>query len=249
MEWRDSAIILSAKRHGESAVLLHVMTEAHGRHAGLVPGGASRRYRGIYQSGNQIACRWRARLATHLGTFSAEPVAARAAGLLDDPARLAAMSAACSVLDAVLLEREPHAAIYHGLVAFLDALGEPDRDMTDWGAAYVGWELGVLRELGFGLDLSACAATGATDDLCWVSPKTGRAVSAEAGAPYRDKLLRLPGFLINGEAADPATVLDGLKLTGHFLARHGLHRDDATLPAARDRLVAIFARTAPISGG
>jgi len=249
MEWRDSAIVLSAKRHGESAVLLHVMTEAHGRHAGLVPGGASRRMRGLYQPGNQIACKWRARLQTQLGTFSAELIAARAAALLDDPARLAALSAACSVLDAVLLEREPHAAIYHGLVAFLDALAEPARDVTDWGAAYIGWEVGVLRELGFGLDLSACAATGATEDLCWVSPKTGRAVSASAGEPYRDKLLRLPGFLLNGEKADAAALLDGLKLTGHFLAWHGLHRDGATLPAARDRLVAIFSKLTPISGG
>ncbi len=249
MEWRDSAIVLSARRHGENAILLHIMTEAHGRHAGLVPGGASRRARGLYQPGNQLACKWRARLQTHLGTLSAELVTARAADLLDDPARLAALSAACSVLDAVLLEREPHAAIYHGLVAFLDALGEPTRDFTDWGAAYVGWELGVLRELGFGLDLSACAATGTTEDLCWVSPKTGRAVSASAGEPYRDKLLRLPGFLVSGVAADKAALLDGLKLTGHFLARHGLHRDDATLPAARDRLVSTFAKMTAISGG
>ena len=249
MEWRDSAIVLSAKRHGESAILLHVMTEAHGRHAGLVPGGASRRMRGLYQPGNQIACKWRARLQTQLGTITAELVSARAAALLDDPARLAALSAACSVLDAVLLEREPHAAIYHGLVAFLDTLTEPAREVTDWGAAYIGWELGVLRELGFGLDLSACAATGATEDLCWVSPKTGRAVSASAGEPYRDKLLRLPGFLLNGEKADVAGLLDGLKLTGYFLAQHSLHRDDAVLPAARDRLIAIFSKLTPISGG
>ncbi len=249
MEWRDDAIVLSAKRHGESAVLVHVMTEAHGRHAGLVPGGASRRVRGVYQPGNQVACRWRARLAAHLGTMNAELVNARAAALLDDPARLAALSAACSVLDAVLLEREPHAAIYHGLVAFLDALAEPARDVTDWGAAYVGWELGVLRELGFGLDLSTCAATGTTVNLSWVSPKSGRAVSAAAGEPYRGKLLRLPDFLINGDGADKDALLDGLKLTGHFLARHGLHRDDAKLPAARDRLLATFAKLTPISGG
>jgi len=249
MEWREDAIVLSAKRHGENAILLHVMTEAHGRHAGLVPGGASRRSRGLYQPGNQIACKWRARLQTNLGTISAEMVAARAAALLDDPTRLAALSAACAVLDSVLLEREPHAGIYHGLVAFLDTLAEPARDLTDWGAAYVGWELGVLRELGFGLDLSECAATGATENLCWVSPKTGRAVSAAAGEPYRRKLLRLPEFLIGIAPADPAALLDGLKLTGHFLAGHGLHRDDATLPAARDRLVAIFARENPISGG
>ncbi len=249
MEWRDSAIVLSVKRHGESAVLLHVMTETHGRHAGLVPGGASRKVRGLYQPGNELMCRWRARLATQLGTFTAELVRARAAAVFDDASRLAALSSACAVVDAVLLEREPHAAIFHGLVAFLDTLAEPDRLATDWGAAYVAWEIGVLRELGFGLDLSVCAVTGHTDNLCWVSPKTGRAVSASAGEPYRDKLLRLPSFLIASGDVDRAAIFDGLKLTGHFLARHGVHRDDRELPAARDRLVAKFANGTPISGG
>lgn len=248
MEWRDSAIVLSVRRHGESAVLLHVMTESHGRHAGLVPGGGSRKVRGMYQPGNQLMCRWRARLATQLGTFSAELVHARAAAVLDDAARLAALSSACSVVDAVLLEREPHAAIFHGLVAFLDALAEPERALTDWGAAYVAWEVGVLRELGFGLDLSVCAVTGSPDNLCWVSPKSGRAVSAAAGEPYRDKLFRLPTFLTGVGTADREAILDGLKLTGHFLARYGLHRDDANLPAARDRLIAKIANGSPISG-
>ncbi len=220
--------------------MLHVLTESHGRHAGLVPGGAGRAKRGTFQPGNELACRWRARLPEHLGTFSAELARARAGPLLGDAARLAGLGAACAVVDALLPEREPHAAVYHGLVALLDSLADDAIPPEAWGAAFVRWELGVLSELGFGLDLSQCAATGSNDGLVWVSPKSGRAVSAAAGADYADRLLRLPPFLVGGGAAMAADIADGLRLTGHFLTRHGLHRDDAALPAARDRLSEFF---------
>jgi DNA repair protein RecO (recombination protein O) len=238
VEWRDQAIVLSARRHGENALVVHVMSENHGRHAGLVPGGASRRRRGLFQPGNGIACRWRARLEEHLGTLTAELLRAHAAPLLDQPARLAGLAAACALLDAALPEREPHPAVYRALVALLDALGD-EHSAPDWGAAYVGWELGLLAELGFGLDLSACAATGAADDLAWVSPRSGRAVSAAAGARYRDRLLPLPAFLAGATPRAAAEVVAGLTLTGHFLARA-----DGPLPAARDRLVEAFERMA-----
>ena len=249
MEWREEAVVLSSRRHGESALIVTVMTEGHGRHAGLIRGGGGRASRGVFQPGNQIACTWRARLAAHLGTFAAELVKPRAADLLDDAGRLAALSSACAILDTMLPEREPHPAVYRGLVVLLDLLIDPERESEAWGAAYVGWEVGVLRELGFGLDLSSCAATGATEDLVWVSPRTGRAVSRSAGAPYADRMLSLPGFLVGTETATRAAILDGLRLTGHFLGNHGLHGKATSLPAARDRLLAILGRDTPISGG
>ena len=249
MEWREQAVVLSGRRHGETALILTVMTEGHGRHAGLVRGGGGRASRGLYQPGNHIACSWRARLASHLGTFTAESVKPRAADLLDDAARLAALSSTCALLDALVPEREPHPGIYHGLIALLDTLTAGEASSEDWGAAYVGWEVGVLRELGFGLDFSACAATGVTKDLRWVSPRTGRAVSETAGFPYRDRLLVLPEFLVGTGPSDKAAIVDGLRLTGHFLGSHGLHDGATSLPAARDRLVALFSRNHSISGG
>ncbi len=232
--------MISARRHGETALVLHVLTEHHGRHAGLVLGGAGRRKRGTFQPGNGLSCRWRARLPEHLGNFSAELVRARAGPLLGNAPRLAGLGAACALVDAVLPEREPHPAVYHGLLALLDSLTDDEYPLEAWGAGYVRWELGVLAVLGFGLDLSACAATGSNKGLIWVSPKSGRAVSAAAGADYADRLLRLPPFLVGSGAATTAEISDGLRLTGHFMTRHGLVRDDAALPAARDRLSEIF---------
>ena len=249
MEWREEAVVLSSRRHGESALIVSVMTEGHGRHAGLIRGGGARASRGVFQPGNQIACAWRARLASHLGTFTAELVKPRAADLLDDAGRLAGLSSACAVLDTMLPERQPHSAVYRGLVVLLDSLIDREHESAAWGAAYVGWELGVLRELGFGLDLSSCAATGTTEDLVWVSPRTGRAVSRSAGARYADRMLVLPGFLVGAEPATIVAILTGLRLTGHFLGRHGLHGKDTSLPAARDRLLAILGCETPISGG
>ena len=241
MEWSDDAIVLSARRHGESALVAHVLTRGRGRRAGLVPGGAGKRRRGLWQPGNRVRCLWRGRLAEHLGRLAAEPLRAGAALLFDDPARLAALSGACAMCDAVLPEGAPHPALFRGLAALLDALEAPGAETEIWAAAYVAWEVGLLAELGFALDLERCAATGSRDDLRWVSPRTGRAVSGAAGAPFAGRLLPLPGFLAaRGGEPDMESVLAGLRLTEHFLARHALA--GAALPPARARLERRLAR-------
>jgi len=242
MEWVDEGFVLSARPYGEGSAILHALTRSHGRHAGLVRGGASSRLRGTLQPGNAVDLVWRARLADQLGNYSCELKRSHAAPWFDDQARLAAVGAACAVAEAALPEREPHPAVFDGLGALLGCL-----DSEAWPAAYVGWELGLLAELGFGLDLAACASTGGNDDLAFVSPRTGRAVSASAGEPWRDRLLPLPGFLIGrGNLTDEA-VAAGLDLTGHFLERHVMHPANRALPAARTRLVDCFRRRDTIS--
>ena len=231
MDWTDDGIVLSVRKHGESSVVLHLLTQERGRHAGLVRGGNSTRLRGVLQPGNLVRAAWRARLEEHLGTYTVELLAGHAARLLDDPGRLAALISACTLVDAALPEREPHADLYASLGALLPGLaGE------EWGETYVRWELSLLASLGFGLDLSRCAATGARADLVYVSPKSGRAVSAAAGAAWREKLLALPAFLAGAGAVDAASLVDGLRLTGYFLDRHVLSPHGATLPDARYRL-------------
>ncbi len=234
MEWSDDGIVLSARKHGESAAILSVLTAEHGRHAGLVRGGMGSRMRGMLEPGNRVRVTWRARLEEHLGSFvQCDMVANVSAGLLDDPLRLAALQSVCAVAEAALPERERHAAVYAGLLALLDAFR-----CDAWAGQYVRWELALLADLGFGLDLSQCAATGRNDDLAFVSPKSGRAVSASAGEPYRDRLLALPDFLL-GEGREPGLgeVVAGLALTGHFLDRHVLAPHGKTLPPARGRLL------------
>lgn len=240
MEWRDQGIVLSARKHGESSAIVTLLTAEHGRHAGLVRGGAGRRARGLYQPGNRLAVVWRARLAEHLGGFSCEMIDASAAVLLDDPLRLAGLSAACAVADRSLPERQPHVPVYQGLNILIDSF-----DGDDWPSVYLKWEMGLLQEMGFGLDLSRCAATGVTENLTHVSPKTGRAVSAAAAAPYKEKLLALPRFLLqSGISGDADDVVAGLALTGYFLERHVFGRENA-MPDARHRLVERLRRAAP----
>ena len=246
MEWTDDAIVLSARKHGESAAIVSLLTRGHGRHVGLVRGGAGRRWRGVLQPGNEVGARWRARLAEHLGAFTLEAGRARAATIIDDAERLAGLTAACATADAVLPEREPHAVLYEGFLALLDAIeGSPA-----WAAVYVRWEVELLKELGFGLDLGACALTGSREDLAYVSPRTGRAVSEAAAAPYREKLLKLPPFLLGAQSgADAADIADGLALTGSFLERYLFPRERGKVPAARTRLVERIARSATRSSG
>lgn len=248
MQWEDEAIVLAARRHGESALVAQVLTRGHGRHAGLVRGGQRPKQRTIYQVGNRVGVTWKARLAEHLGALTGELLRGHAARFMDDAARLGCLAAAAAVTEAALPEREPHPRIYEGLLALLDAL-DADRG---WAVGYVEWELMLLAELGFGLDLSRCAATGETENLVYVSPKSGQAVSAGAGAPYRDKLLRLPTFLLPGEvpaAPEPAAVLDGLVLTGFFLERRVFAPHGRDLPAARSRFVDLLRRMTTISRG
>lgn len=259
MDWRDTGFVLSTRRHGESALVAELLTRGHGRHAGLVRGGQSPRRRAVLQPGNLVAAHWRARLAEHLGTFEIELVAAYAAGLLDDPGRLAALSAATALLAASLPEREAHPDVHDSFAALLTALAgassgaafsaagpgtRSQRDSLGWAAAYVGWECALLAALGFGLDLGRCAATGSNQDLAYVSPRSGRAVSREAGRPYHDKLLPLPEFLWREAPAGPADVVAGLVLTRHFLLHHLFEPHGARLPEARERLVERLRRDA-----
>jgi DNA repair protein RecO (recombination protein O) len=234
IEWRDSAFVLGARRHGESAQIVELLTRAHGRHLGLVRGGQTPKRRGILQPGNEVAASWRGRLSEHLGALILEPVRAHAAALLDDPLRLAGLSAAAALLSATLPEREPHGDVFAGFAGLIAALDSA----PDWPARYVEWERDLLAALGFGLDLSRCAATGATTDLAYVSPKSGRAVSRAAGLPYRDKLLPLPAFLWCRAPATADDLARGLELTGYFLLRHLLLPQRRPLPPARARLIA-----------
>jgi DNA repair protein RecO (recombination protein O) len=232
MDWCDEGYVLSARRHGESALIVELLTREHGRHAGLVRGGQSPRRRALLQQGNLVAATWRGRLSEHLGTLDCELVEAHAARLLYDPDRLAALGAATSLLLAALPEREPQPDLYASLGELLGALNSSPA----WAQAYVLWECSLLAALGFGLDLGRCAATGSNQDLAYVSPRTGRAVSREAGLPYRDRLLPLPAFLWREAAAEPADIVAGLALTRHFLLHHLFEPQGGHLPEARERL-------------
>ncbi len=232
MDWNDRGIVLTARKHGETSLIVSLLTEHHGRHAGLVRGGAGRRNRGVYQPGNLVNAQWRARLAEHLGTFTCELLEAKTASYLDCPLELAALQSVAALTESALPERENHPNIFNGLLVVIESLD----DQSIWPVVYVKWELGLLKELGFGLDFSRCAATGKTDDLIYVSPKTGRAVSREAGEPYRELVLNLPRFLVDAEVScEMADLLEALKLSGYFLLRHAFNGE--TLPPARERFV------------
>jgi DNA repair protein RecO (recombination protein O) len=232
MQWTDQGILLSSRRYGETSAVVSLLTREHGRHAGLVKGGAGKRARGALQPGNTLSVVWTARLSEHLGTFSWELNGAPGAVWLDDPLRLAGLSAACAMADLTLPERQPHRATFEGLAELLAALGD-----DHWSSLYAHWELGLLGELGYSLDLERCAVTGGTGELAYVSPRSGRAVGRAAGEPYRDKLLVLPSFLRDRTMGDPAAVLAALGLTGYFLERHVLSPQGKSLPPARSRLV------------
>jgi len=232
MDWRDDGIVLSARRHGENALIVNLLTREHGRHSGLVRGGASARNRGLYQPGNRLAAHWRARLSEHLGNFTCELQKAWAASLLHEAQPLLALSAATALLDSALPERAPVPDLFESLEGLIESLS---RD--GWRERYVRWEMALLTELGFGLDLSACAATGEAEDLIYVSPKSGRAVSAAAGRLYKDRLLPLPGFLLSdGDSATDIDFAAGLSLTGYFLGKFVLGDSRNGLPAARQQL-------------
>lgn len=251
MEWQAPAVVLGIRPHGEAGAIVSLLTEAHGRHHGLAKGGTSRAQAPLWQPGNLVEARWVARLPEQLGALSAEMVHPGAALAMEDPLALALLSAACTVAETALPEREPHPRCFQGLVSLIARLpGGAARLLPD----YVRWEVLLLTELGYGLDLTACAATGGTEDLVWVSPRTGRAVSAEAGEPWRDRLLPLPAFLLNedrpgaNDPSGPADWLAGLRLTGHFLGRDAYAHQHKPLPPARemllDRLAAMTATLA-----
>lgn len=242
MEWTDDALVLSLRPHGESAAILEALTNSHGRHLGLVRGGGASKGRAMLQPGNRVRLTWRARLPENLGVYTAELARARAGDMFEDRAALAGLNALAAVTGAVLPEREPHAAAYLSADALLDAIA--GHGLREWGPLYVRWEAGLLDELGYGLDLARCAATGAVDDLVYVSPRTGRAVSRAAGAPYGERMLALPPFLLGRQAgeASAADLIAGLKLTAHFLEQSVLTPHGKSLPEARTRLADLAAR-------
>lgn len=217
MQWTDEGVILGTRRHGENSVIAEVMTRAHGRHLGLVRSGRSRTMQPVLQPGNLVEVTWRARLEEHLGDYKVEPVKARAAALMESAVSVYGVQALAALLR-LLPERDPHIHLYETLNVILDHFDEP----VDACELYVRFEVAMLNDLGFGLDLARCAATGAKSDLIYVSPKSGRAVSREAGEPYADKMLKLPAFLSNehNKAATSETIADAFAMTGYFLERH-----------------------------
>jgi len=240
MEWRDHGILLSMRRHGETSAIIEVFTEEHGRHAGVVRGGASRKLAPILQPGAQLDVAWRARLEDHIGTFQAEPVRSRAAAAMGGRLALAGLNAVTALLAFCLPEREPHGRLYRRTEQLMDLLGQDDL----WPLAYLRWEVALLDELGFALDLTSCAVTGVTEGLLYVSPKSGRAVSAQGAGEWADRLLPLPPCLRGEGTAPDAEVAEGFRTTGHFLMHHlAPALGNKPLPEARARFVDAFTRT------
>ncbi|WOI27935.1 DNA repair protein RecO [Sulfitobacter dubius] len=238
MEWRDQGILLSARRHGETSAIIEVFTPEQGRHAGIVRGGTSRKIAPSLQPGAQLDLAWRARLEDHIGAFTVEPLRSRAAVAMQDRLALAGLNAVTALLSFCLPEREPHPALYRRTEALLDMLGQGEV----WPLAYLKWELRLLEEMGYALDLESCAVTGVSEELIYVSPKSGRAVSAEGAGEWANRLLPLPTVLRGGTGSD-AEIAQGLVTTGHFLSAH-LARDlgGKPLPEARARFVDAFSR-------
>ena len=239
MEWRGAGILLTVRRHGESSAIIDVFTPDHGRHAGVVRGGTSRKLAPSLQPGAQLDLAWRARLEDHIGTFAVEPLRSRAALVMGNRLALAGLNAVTGLLAFCLPERAAYPALYLRTEQLLDLLGQDDV----WPLAYLRWEVALLEEMGFGLDLTSCAATGATEGLIYVSPKSGRAVSAEGAGDWADRLLPLPPVLRGEGVAPDAEVAQALRTTGYFLEdRLAPAMGARPLPEARARFVAAFTR-------
>jgi DNA repair protein RecO (recombination protein O) len=234
VEFEDEAFVLSARSHGETGAIVEMLTQRHGKYAAHVAGAASRRIKPFLQAGARVTAQFRARTADQLGSATLEPAGEGPAALFDDRVALAGLSSAAAVAAGALPEREPHPGVFLGFDALIAALGAPDI----WPAVYVRFEAGLLADLGFGLDLSRCAVTGSPDDLMYVSPRTGRAVSAAAGADYKDRLFALPRFLLSSQGGlGPGDVAAGLAITGHFLERFVFSPLNRPLPPARHWLL------------
>jgi len=241
MDWSGEGYVLSVKKHGETSAIIEVFTRDRGRHLGLVRGGVSRKLRPVLQPGNKIKVEWRARLSEHLGYYTAEGIDSRAAELMSDRLSLAGLNSACAIAREILPEREAHMGVYDAFEVLIHNLH--DKDI--WPALYIQWEAGLLAAMGYGLDLSRCAATGVSENLTHVSPRSGRAVCAEAAEPYRDKLYALPDFMQpdsrrNDRSIRPEDVDAGLKLTGYFLETRVQWGMNKTLPDARARMVSLL---------
>jgi DNA repair protein RecO (recombination protein O) len=241
MQWTDEGIVLGIRRHGEASGILDLMTREHGRHLGLVRGAFGTRLKPVLQPGNTVSATWRARLDEHLGNYMVEGVKLRAANFFASSYAVYGVSHLAALMR-LLPERDPHESLYATLDTLLDRLDDPV-----WAAPMlVRFELQLLAELGFGLDLAQCAATGTVDELDYVSPRSGRAVSRSAGAPYADRMLRLPGFLRDDTALPVGDDLaDGFALTGYFLSRHVLEPRGLALADERAHFIAALARMLP----
>ena len=234
--WRDQGLVLSARPHGEGGAVVALLTETNGRHAGYLHGAHSSKKRALVEPGTIVDVEWQARTSDNLGTYKLEERKGLSPMIMGDPLRLGALLSACALCDAALPEREGHAGLFYGLEALIGTL-----DSDVWGAAYVMWEIALLKELGFGLELSKCAGGGDAQTLAYVSPKSGRAVSYAEGEPYKEKLLNLPAFLKpNGGPADDEAVRDGLRMTGHFLEHWVFAHHTKGVPEPRLRFQARF---------
>ncbi|HOO81355.1 MAG TPA: DNA repair protein RecO [Alphaproteobacteria bacterium] len=237
--WQDQGIVLRARAHGEHGAIVSLLTAHHGRAAGYVRGGQGTKLRGSLEVGNLVDVTWQSRTHDGLGAFTLELSKNVSAHLLQEPLKLAALQSACALCDAALPEREAHAGLYHGLQALFETL-----ESDVWGAAYVLWEIALLKELGFSLDLTRCASGNGDENLMYVSPKTGKAVSASAGAPYKGKLLALAGFLKpGGGEMNEKEVMKGLEMTGHFLDTYVFTHHSRGVPDARLIFAQRFAKT------
>lgn len=246
MEWRDEGILLWVRRHGESNVIVEALTAEHGRHAGLVRGGANKAQAAILQPGAQLSLEWNARLVEHLGTYKVDLIRSRAATLLGDRDALAGLNTISAILVQFLPERDPNPDIYQSTLELVDEMAAQS---PHWPVQYALWELALLEALGFGLDLSACASTGQTEDLLFVSPRSGRAVCRAAGAAYADRMLPLPQFLIGGEMPSIGDVREALRMTGYFLQNWVCKAFDVKeMPEPRARLLRLMDRM-DLSGG
>jgi DNA repair protein RecO (recombination protein O) len=245
MDWQDEGIVIGLRLHGETSAIVEAFSAAHGRHSGVVRGGASRKKVAFLQPGAQVALSWRARIQDHLGAYTIEPIQSRAT-LMEDRAGLAALNAVCALLHLALPEREAHPGLYAETTALLDKV---EANAAGWQADYPRWEIALLQELGFALDLSCCAVTGAREGLDFVSPRSGRAVSRAGAGDWASRLLPLPHFLREGgnkgDALDAQDMASALRLTGHFLTM-GLEpiMNGKPLPEARARLFEVLARQA-----
>ena len=239
MDWRDQGILLSVRPHGENSAIIEVFTPERGRHAGVVRGGASRKMAPILQPGAQLDVQWSARLEDHLGIFKAEPMRSRSAAAMASRLSLAGLNTVTALLLFCLPERQAYADLYARTEVLLDLLGAPEV----WPLAYLQWEMALLTEMGFGLDLSCCAATGAREGLAYVSPRTGRAVSHAGAGDWADRLLPLPPIMLGQGGGEDAQIAQGLRITGHFLmSRLAPEVAQKPLPEARARFIDAFSR-------
>jgi DNA repair protein RecO (recombination protein O) len=236
MDWNEHGYILSVRPHAETSAIINVLTRSRGRHAGLVRGGRSRRMRPVLQPGNKVSATWHARLSEHLGSFDVEALDARAAIFMDNRLSLAGLNAISALGLGALPEREAHPNLYDVFEILLDNL----HDNEVWPALYIRFELVLLQALGYGLDLSRCAATGATENLTHVSPRSGRAVCKDAAQPYLDKLIPLPPFVLGPNALAEGDLMDGFNLTGYFLESRVFHAINREMPPERIRLTQLL---------